>query len=210
MAVMAISAVLSGYAQKTFEGSITYKIEYMALPPEMDGMESMLPQESMVYYRNGATRSENNTMGGMQVAVEDPANDKYFVLMDMLGQKICIETSEEELGEMEKQQGAVEVDLVKGKKEIAGHNCKKAVVNLPDNEVPITLYYAPKLKSGNNRYEGIEGIPLQFGMHNAGVQARLTAIKVEKMEVDPLMFTVPEGYEMMSSDGLMKMLSGDE
>lgn len=190
---------------------ITYQIEYLALPPEIEGMEAMLPSESRVFYKGEKSRTEQDVMGsGMQIVIEDMANNKFFVLMDMMGQKIVLESTEEEIKEQESSRANTTVDFVKDKREIAGYNCKKAIINNTDAEAPLTVYYTTKLKSGRDRFEGLGGIPLQFGMLNGGVQARLTATKVEKMEVDESLFTVPEGYTTMTSDDMMQMLGGGE
>jgi hypothetical protein len=204
-----VTTTLISNAQKEFEGVITYEIEYLALPPEIEGMEGMLPSESRVYYKGQNSRTEQDVMGsGTQVVIEDNVNNKYFVLMDMMGQKIVLESTEEEMDEQQTLRATTEVDFIKDKKEIAGYNCKKAIVKNAELEAPITIYYCSKLKSGTDRFKGVSGIPLQFGMINGGVQARMTAKSVEKMEVDESLFLVPEGYTTMTSDDMMQMLGG--
>jgi GLPGLI family protein len=210
IAVILSASVLLN-AQKLFEGEITYKIEYLSLPPEIEGMEGMLPSVLKVYYKGAKTRTEQELMGSStQIVVEDQDNNNFFVLMDLMGQKIVLESTTEEIKEQEEIRNSISIKLINEKKEIAGYSCKKAVIESEESEVPISIYYAAKLKSGRDRFKGIDGIALQFSISNGGVQARMTAVLVEKIELNEALFDIPEGYNSMTSNDMMKMLGGGQ
>ena len=80
MALLVIPAMLS--AQKDFEGEIVYGIEYMSVPPEMQGMESMLPLEMTVYHKGAMIRSEQDSPSGKQVSIVDHNKPYAVVLID--------------------------------------------------------------------------------------------------------------------------------
>src|SRR5690606_3201774 len=98
--LIAIFSVQFAYSQKTFEGSITFDIEYGTLP-DVPGIENMLPSEMTVYMKDKKSRIEQimGDSGGKNVVVYDHENSMAFVAIDMMGQKMLINIDEESFRE---------------------------------------------------------------------------------------------------------------
>ena len=56
---------------KPFEGTVTYKIEYLKVPAEVEGMESMLPQTLTMSFSGDMVKLEQEVMGGSQIVLVD-------------------------------------------------------------------------------------------------------------------------------------------
>jgi GLPGLI family protein len=202
-----IAISFSVNAQK-FEGKITYEINYTSLPEGMEQYASMLPSEQIIYIKNTLSRIESSMgMGGTQAVVNDSKKKTAFILMDMMGQKMVMKLSKEDLeGDKDKQPTIKYVD---GTKEIAGYKCKKAEITVPGSEDVVTVYYTEDLPSGtNSQYKELKGFPLEYEVSQQGMIMQFTAKEVSKDKVSDELFEIPEGYTETTKDDLGKMMGG--
>ncbi|MFT4595098.1 MAG: hypothetical protein ACI9LA_000872, partial [Bacteroidia bacterium] len=89
-ALVAIAIALPTLAQKKFEGSITFGLEYKDLPAEMAAMEAMLPDEMTTRIKGDKSRMEQSLgMGMSQVTITNMKTKSGTLLMDMMGKKIA-------------------------------------------------------------------------------------------------------------------------
>ena len=206
IAIIAVLFALPTQAQKKFEGSVTYGIEYKDLPAEMASMEAMLPEEMTIRIKGDKARIEQSLgMGMSQIVISDSKNESGILLMDMMGKRIAIEMSKEELEEMNKKKDTepkIEYND-SDTKEIAGYQCKKAVIITESGK--IELYYTDELPSGAHKeFEGLKGFPLQYSVSNGPMNMIMTASAVTKEKLDKGMFEIPEGYENQSFEDFQK------
>lgn len=211
IALIALIFALPAQAQKKFEGSVTYGIEYKDLPAEMAAMEAMLPDEMTIRIKGDRSRIEQSMgMGMSQIVISDAKTESGILLMDMMGKKTAIEMSKAELEKMDdkKKKDRPKIEYLDGSKKIAGYNCKQARI-LTGASGSIEVYYTEDLpSSAHKEFEGLKGFPLEYSVSNGPMNMKMTASKVVKEKLDKGMFEIPEGYEKQTFDDFQKSMQG--
>lgn len=194
---------------KPFEGTILYSIEYIEVPDEVKGMESMLPQEMLMSLSGDMVRVKQEVMGGTQMVLVDNKKKESHVLMDMMGQKIDIFISSDEMRESEKDTPEMKIQELNGTKTILGYKCKEAVLTNPETGDKQNIFYTQKLEIKHKDFDSLNGFPLEYLTSQEGMTLRMTAIKITKESLPATHFEVPSGYERMTMDELSKMNGGN-
>lgn len=192
-------------AQKQFEGKLTYTIEYIKIPDEMKGMESMLPSGMVTYIKGSKSRTEQESgMGGQNIIIHDSEKEETMVLMDLLGQKMAIVPSAEEQKEAKVEMDKMEVELVDESKTVAGYACKKALISSPEMDFPMAVYYTEELQNNSVDFAKIPGMPLEYVTELQGMKMKVVATSVEKNKVGGNLFEIPSDYEKLTGEELQK------
>ena len=172
-------------------------------------MESMLPSETIISIKGEMTRVEQSVMGGTQVVIANNKTKNSTILMDMMGQKISMEVTKEDVEKAEAEAGEPKIEYVSGTKEIAGYKCKKALVTSPDTDDEFVIYYTEKIPAtSSNQYKSLKGFPLSYEVANSGMKMTITAKDVKKEKVSSSLFEIPDGYTKMSQEDLKGMFGG--
>lgn len=197
------------------EGRISYEITMETDDPELSLATTMMEGSSMnIYFSEKKTRTDID-MSVMNVStVLDQKNNKVLMLMSgMLIGKMAVTSTTDELkkynDESTGEEDEYKVELVKGKKKIAGYKCKKAILT-NGNGAEITYWYTTKIKfnkDGQTSFnKEVPGVPLQFETNQNGIQMTFSATSVYKKikgDKDQIFSTdVPDGYEEMSLEEL--------
>jgi GLPGLI family protein len=199
-------------AQKIDEGKVVFEISY----PDADMPDeqmAMMPTESKMFFKDNQARIEMKMgMGMSQVMLFDNKNKMMTMLMDMMGNKIAVKMTEEDIKKRKEKEGKQDYDvkLTDETKEIAGYKCKKAVVTNKDGS--FDLYYTDQIayKNGDwvSDFKGIDGFPLQYKITNNNLTMQMNAKSVSKEKVEDSMFKIPDDYKPMTSEELQKMYGG--
>ncbi|NNE55181.1 MAG: hypothetical protein HKN32_04115 [Flavobacteriales bacterium] len=193
-------------AQKEFEGTIKFDLEYLSLPEELVGMEAMLPTNLTKKIKGNQVRVEQSLPGqGDQIVIQDFEAKSGTVLMDILGNKVALSLSNEDFMEMESLADQSAMTKKKDKREIAGFKCKKMIIERDDFEGPVTIWYTEEYDTPEMDYGKIEGLVLEFTTFTQGMQLKATATSVELGTLEEGLFKVPPGYQEMSQQDLMQM-----
>ncbi|TNF23639.1 MAG: DUF4412 domain-containing protein [Bacteroidetes bacterium] len=208
---VAMAIALPIIAQKKFEGTVTYGLEYQDLPPEMAMMEAMLPDEMTTQIKGDKTRIEQSLgMGMSQVTIMDTKKESGVLLMDMMGKKMAVEMSKEEAEKMNKGQKAEkpEFKYLDETKEIAGYKCKKAIASVK-GAGEMVVYYTEELPSGMSKhYEGLKGFPLEYTIDAGQFKLKMTAKSVKKETLGADLFAIPSDFEKMTFSEFEKAMGG--
>jgi len=211
LAALILFTTTCAMAQKGFEGTIVYGIEYKDLPAEMAAFEAMLPDQTTIQIKGDQSRTEQSLgMGMKQVTIFDTKKNNGTLLLDMMGKKTAVEMSADELekqrgkGKQERKFEYIEGDV----KKIAGYNCKKAKV-LMDGTTALELYYTEDLPKGVSReFKGLNGFPLEYTIASGPMTMKLTATNVRQESLDKKLFTIPDGYEKQTFEDFQKSMGG--
>ncbi len=197
------------FAQKGFEGTIKYKIEYNNLPDEMAGYESMLAKEMIITIKGNKSKTEQNAAMGATTSITDGAKKTITTLMNVMGNKVAIVTTEEELNK-KNAENPQKITYVSGTKKIVGYDCKKAQVSDNNGEGSMEIYYTDKIQPPKigTTYQGLKGFPLQYGMKNKGIEMTFTATEVKKEKIADSEFTIPKDYEITTMEKLQQKMQG--
>lgn len=200
--------VLTGQAQKSFEGLITYKITY----PDNKYSESqmaMFPKILTVSIKGEKSRTDIQTGMGNTVEISDYAAKTKTTLLDMMGQKYAIRSSWEEIQKEMAGEPKGQVEVTGETKTIAGYLCKKAIVTVDDKGTRYTIdvYYTSELgpraaNFDNATYKDIDGVMLEFSMKTPQVHMRFTATAIEKKTISSKEFEIPSDYTLTTQEEL--------
>lgn len=201
--------VLQVQAQ-SFEGVVKYTISYENLPPEMEEHKSMLPSEATSTIKGHMVKMEQPlSMGMKQVTIMDNEAESGVLLMDMMGQKNAIVLDKESREEFEEEGPETEFEYLDERKEIAGYDCKKALMKMGEGEEEVVLevYYTDEIgTSGINQMSGLKGFPLQYSTATGQFVMTLTAEDVDERNVSEEEFAIPEGYQHITFDEFRKTM----
>jgi GLPGLI family protein len=196
-----------------FEGKIMYDISYPELPSEMKQYESMLPKEMTMYVNPNFTRIEQASAMGNTVIINDNKSKTSTMLMDMMGNKMGIRSTEEDLKKRDIN-AEIKIQETDETKEIAGYKCKKAIVLFNDKdgqEQSFDVYYTPEIEAQqanwtNKSFSNIKGFPLEYSMKQQNLYMRLTAKSIKKEKVGKSLLQIPAEYKIMSPEDFKKQM----
>jgi len=211
--------IYSGQAKagdKDFSGIIVYNISYGE--SEMDPqMMAMMPKTMKMKIKGENSRTEINMGMGSTIVVFNGEDKSGFTLMDIMGQKYAMSMTAEELEKDIEDGPDVDIEVTDETKEIAGCNCKKAVVKLKDkgadDDAELIVFFTDELGSGmlnynNSTFKDIEGVMLEYSIKENDMDMTFTAISVTKKKVSDDEFVIPEGYNVMTMSEFESMFGG--
>lgn len=184
-------------AQDTFEGTVTYRLEYRSTDSALAQIENALPTVS-TYTVKGPQLMVSQPMpgGGRQAMITNADNGKNTLVMMFMGQEYRIDLDTKELSTLESN---AQLELVEtGKsKSILGRKCNFAwALHARDT---IKVFYAPDLSTRIDLppFKGLNSIPLEFETISKGMRIKYTATKVQpepipddRFDVDPAIRTI--------------------
>lgn len=203
-------------ASGPFEGIITFKITYPA-NKLTESQIALFPKALTVMIKGVKSRTDILTGGGSRVEITDHDLKTKIKLLNMMGQKYAISYTAEDISKEIAKEPPVSVELKPETKNIAGYNCKSAVITVNDKNgnYKINVYYTADLggKQANfdkGIYKDIEGVLMEFSMKTPEMVMRFTAVSVEKKPVAAKEFEIPPDYTKISKDELKGKIGGKE
>ncbi len=192
-------------------GYIKYNMSYTESSMTKEELE-MMPEETEMWFKGDLVKLRMPMGMGMQSDVLI-LKDKVVLLMDLMGNKLAMESTKTEVEKQNSDSKKAVVKLVDGEtKKVAGYDCKKAILSTPD-EKDMIVWYSDKIKSNGSWYfqmSEIKGFPLEFSMKTGEISVRMTAKEVRMENVADAEFTVSSDYKVMSQADMMKMMGGNK
>jgi GLPGLI family protein len=218
LVLFAFSLVLMSYSAtppKGFKGVITYKITYDG-DDINEQMLSFLPKTMISYFRGAMSRTDLIMGMGKTIKIKNGDEKSVISLFDMMGQKVGYKADYEKVIEELKGEPEADIEIRDETKEIAGYECKRAVIETksPDGEkMRMNAWFTEELGEYNNyfdtpEFKDINGILLEFEMKTPQFTMIFTAATVEKKNVSKKEFEVPDDYEMKSEEEIEAMFGG--
>ena len=148
----------------------------------------------------------------MNQGEEGNANALY---MDMMGRKIKVEMSEEQLeqyqGQAEQDGMIPDINVTDETKEVAGYKCKKVLCTFEgDQSIELTAYVTDQIKSPKPVIQNagdvdFGGFPLEHTLKTPEMWMTYAAQEVA-LEVSDDTFIAPEGYESMTFEQFIQTM----
>jgi len=194
------------------QGEIVYSIEY--LKNDLKNFNTdMLPKKLIVRFKNNNTAMEISGFFGLfnicnVVNTEKKTNITYLTVLD---KKFYYEGDYNEPAAGFSSIPRLKVREGKQTKEICGYIAREAFVILPDNNVPIPIYYTTDIPIKNpNRatpYRDINGVLLEFYLNVSSLKMKLTASNIYFKDIDDNIFARRKGYIKVSRQQLEDILT---
>ncbi len=205
-----VASSLTTIAQKPFKGKVVYEIKYEGR--ELTPNEKMqMPTQMTMLFGDDKVKQETETPMGNVVVIEDLANKKTTMLLDLMGNKVALVQPDTVKMKENKNLKIEEKDETKT---IAGYKAKKMVISKGDTT--IELYYAVDLylADGNKLYgfdKRLKNIPLEYTLPT---QDEDLTLKYKAKEVTPMKkvkkkeFKIPPDYQQVTMEEFKKMFGG--
>lgn len=204
----------SAAQKKLSQGKVTFDITY----PETELDEktlAMMPTESVIFFKNQMSRTEMNTGMGATVVIADGKTGLTTMLMDMMGSKIAMKTTKEDIEKEKKKSGTPKVKITGETKTIAGYLCKKAEITLKlkdSSEVVMNAYFTKDIQavnsmrtSMNESFEGIDGFMMEYQTQMDVLNMKMKCRTVEEINVSDSLFAIPSGYTVTTMEDLINL-----
>lgn len=196
-------SAFKAFAQKIYpEGKVLYKIESKE-GKQVTSVDAWLKNSNYIMYIKGAqTRTELKTDAGSTVTIHD-SKFKNGALMNEYGnQKILVRLADSDIADRNKKYEDMTISFEDEKKNIAGYECRLALVKLKDGTV-FRVFYAPSLQFQNSHYDSpfhsLPGFPLEFESAIGKNVYRYVAEQIDFTSVPSSLFDIPKtGYKVMS------------
>jgi len=98
------------------------------------------------------------------------------------------------------------------RKNIAGFDCKRAVMKNKDN-VSSNLYYTDRIKARlavNVQFPGVDGFPMEFMVDQNGLKMMFSVRQVISEPVPDSVFAIPSDYKQVTPGDLMQIYKSVE
>ena len=197
-------------AQKVFKGKIVYSIKYEGR--ELTPNEKMqLPTTTEFLFGDNIIKNKTITPMGDITVIQDIANKKTIMLMDLMGQKLAI--TEPDTVEVKKDEN-IKFTKKDESKTIAGYKCKKIIISKGDTTMEVFYAVDLELPKGTKLFgfdERLMNIPLEYTMPS---QDEELSVVYKAKEVIPMKkikkkeFKIPPGYQQVTKEELKKMFGG--
>ncbi len=205
------------YVKETFidisEGTIEYHLEYLNKDASFL-IGNVYPDKIKYKFKDNNTCTELSAGGGIFTTnvltnyknktvdhMVKMINSKYVLHMDSAQAKAAFE-------DINKLRYAFSDET----KEIAGYQCKKAIISFKDNSKPsYTIYYTNDIHIENANwctpYDSINGVLMEYQIKINGIEMKLTATEVIKEKFEDEEFNVPKAYVAISKEEMDKIIA---
>ncbi len=209
----------TAFAQKKISNEVKVQYEITEVK-SADAMAGMMKGSTMdMTVTKEKNRVDMNMMSGMvkMTILSDTKKDEGVMYMSMMGNKMKIPMTSEDMENARKEQEAKPKQTFeynkKDTKKIAGYKCYLATSTTEDGS-KISYYITDKIKvtAANSMAgvstDGLEGFPLEFTIDNAGTTMTFSAQEVlDKVSKKDFEFD-DSGYEEMTMEELEEMGMG--
>lgn len=210
------------YGQKVLtEGLVKMEITTVnADDPQMAMQMEMMKGSSLaIFFKGEEYITDMNMMGGLMLMKNKINNkeNKMDLFMDMMGQKIWIESNLDETKTPEQkeiaEQSKIEYDK-NDKKVILGYNCYKMTIQNPAMEgMKVTAYVTDEIKTKAKVIRGFEsveyqGFPLEFEVDNSMFTMKMETKSIEDKIKDSAFIVDTNGYKKMTMKEFQESFGG--
>jgi GLPGLI family protein len=204
--------------EKVFKGVINFEISF---PDNKFDAATLAQLPKLMIMTVGEAQSKTVLDAGMfsQSTITDANTKTSVTLMDIMGQKMLIKKTKEEIEKEIEKNPSPKIVLSDETKEIAGYTCKKAEITTMDpdqgdKEITFTVYYSEELGNEKLNFEGLfrglNGLPLEYNIDANSMKMKFTATSVKKQKVTDKDFEIPEGYKEVTKEELQNMFGGGQ
>ncbi|HAB50567.1 MAG: hypothetical protein A2W99_04210 [Bacteroidetes bacterium GWF2_33_16] len=195
------------------EGYIDYSIEY--LDDTLDRfIVGLLPKKMTVKFKNNNTLNKIESLSGIVsfTHIQNSKEKKNITLVRVLNKKYKYSEVINSSSLFFEDVPEIKIEPLTEVKNIAGLNCTKALVTIPDGKTePFYIYYTNDIiihnPNAHTPYRSLEGVLLEFQVKMYNMNMKLTATKIVESKIESDEFKIPEGYIPINRKTMEEILS---
>lgn len=201
------------FDRRISEGIIEYDVTYPNIDPD-DMLAGLMPTSMTMKFKKNQFNAELSAgMGMFKTNFISNSND-YFLInsVKLINKKYATRLDKKAVEKMNEKYSKFYISKINEKKEIAGYNCKKALVVFDDvtNE-SFYVYYTNDIHIDNpnwsNIFKEIDGVLLEYQMERYGIMMKFTAKSITKAELNDSEFQLTSDYENLTLADLEKEIN---
>lgn len=201
------------FKDRVKEGYIDYNIEY--LDDTLDRfIKGLLPKKMTVKFKNNNTLNKIESLSGIVsfTHIQNSKENKNITLVRVLNKKYKYSEVINGASLFFEDVPEIKIEPLEETKNIAGLNCTKAKVTIPDGKTePFYIYFTNDIvihnPNAHTPYRSLEGVLLEFQVKMYNMNMKLTATKIVETKVESEEFKVPEGYLPINKKTMEEILS---
>ncbi len=211
-----------GFSQKSLsEGKIVMEISNVTSedPQTAAMLEMMKGSQTEINFNKSSHSTKMSIMGGMVEVKTYTNNDdkKFDMLMDMMGQKMWIASTLDEMAKDEQAKKALDTKVEynkEDKKVILGYNCYAMSMSSPDNpDVVIKGYVTEDIKTDANIIQGFQavkfsGFPMEYTMKTEAMTMTMTTKEIKESIDTSSLMAKTDGYTKMTMAEFKSKMGG--
>ncbi len=190
------------WAQKAFEGKITYAVTYLDLPDGQVGKKVVLPVKLLAFIDGENLRVQQYTsLAGEWTIIQPADKDSTYHCFYLLDERVMLKRARARrparyrVVERDDQQEWEQFQLT-------AHRLQKADGGF------LTAWLDTRYQNPFQLYlPELTYLPLIFELERGGVTMRLTAVEVYEQELDPSYFQVPDNVDVINDEVLLRLLN---
>jgi GLPGLI family protein len=213
--VLNVYAIVSAEAQQ-FEGKTVTQTVMIAEPNSPAKAQD--PIMATTWVKGSRTRMEmKSTFMGLVVTLADYDKNESVTLIDMMGKKIALVSTLDDLNKMAGDQGAATLpqnmsckDTGKTKN-ILGHTCHEVQCTYAakgGEESTMSAWYCKDIAINPKQYAAFAGMPFEYSVRNGRMTMNVTTVEISREPVSDTLFSIPEGYVVSTPEEMMKTMHG--
>ncbi len=201
------AASLIALAQ-SFEGTVKYSISYPVIPEQMKTYTSRLPLDYTLYVKEGIMRIDQDpAVGDLLIQIVDFKSKTGFVIINVANKKLATYIGTDKFEETF--QSSVSFSYAKNSTitEKYGFIAQGIDVTGEAQSMVRRLFVYDDLRIPNHFiFTNLTSLPAFYELNNNGLVSEITAIDVDSSPVSNELFTIPDGYELMSNEEFYETL----
>lgn len=213
MIVLQSCSIFQKASKNGFEGVVFYTIDY---PNSNFGEEVMaqLPMGMTVHIKGKMVKNDISSSMFSQSIITDLEAKTVDQLMEIMGQKLHISKTSEDIQEELAKAPVTEVKKIDETREIAGYETHKVEIiqKKESGDVTYTAWVTDELGENflatSEIMRKVEGFPLIYEFETSNLTMRLTASKVEKKKIKDKVFNIPDSYEKVTEEEMKNRFGG--
>lgn len=195
------------------EGYIDYSIEY--LDDTLDRfIMGLLPKKMTVKFKNNNTLNKIESLSGIVsfTHIQNSKENKNITLVRVLNKKYKYSEVINSSSLFFEDTPDIKIEPLNEFKNIAGLNCTKALVTIPDGKTePFYIYYTNDIiihnPNAHTPFRELDGVLLEFQVKMYNMNMKLTATKIVEDKIESEEFKIPEGYIAINRKTMEEILS---
>lgn len=213
--VLTVYSIVSAEAQQ-FEGKTVTQTVMIAEPNSP--AKVLDPIMATTWVKGSRTRMEmKSPFMGLVVTLADYDKNESVTLIDMMGKKIALVSTLDDLNKMAGDQGAATLpqnmsckDTGKTKN-ILGHTCHEVqctYATKSGEESNMSAWYCKDIAINPKQYASFAGMPFEYSLRNGRMTMNVTTLEISREPVSDALFAIPEGYVVSTPEEMMKTMHG--
>lgn len=190
----------SGFAQKSFQGRIHYKVTYLGIADSLEGIDYVLPSIAVLYTNGADWRFEQCVDQEEVTLLFKYGSDTLLETMNMAGKCVALKKP------LTKEILELRLSKQKTKKKIDNVEAELWYLNdLKGNRLPVWLMHKANNPKGFISYN-FKLIPLDFIIERGFIKAQYSAFKIVEEALDATYFELPTACQIITFQAFSSML----